>query len=259
MTLIEFEAWVSENYAALVTAAQRVTRFDVRSKDLLHEAVETIIEGRVPLPEGTPSVGWLMRVVHFKQLERYERDVNYTRLLQRFMAEAEATGLEEALADPARTKSLRKDRRYKAKKKAERQGGHHESPSQLSVTDVLQGQIGDTRWVYQQRRDAKLYDIQALRSLGEHIRGRSSRSLHGAGRSLVHWGAEGSPVRPWGKEVKGYLGSTSWCFTSCSTGYSYKARRFGMGSPHRFAQCGGCSEHAISGRHDNACALRRVA
>jgi hypothetical protein len=261
MTLLEFEAWISENYKALCAVAKRVTAVrSVNSGELLHGLIEKLLE-KGTIPDHPDLLAWFgsaLRMDSWDEQDRYARE--RTRM-EKFSGSLATLGPEDTFMDPTKLRAAGQARRHKLKKQGRASSVHTlevTAATEMGPENLFYGQAGDARWRYQQRRDARLFDGLALRSLGAHIRGRSSRSLHGAGRSLVFWGVEARGARPWGEEVAGYIGSTSWTTVSSSTGYSYKARRFGMGSPHQFQRCQGCSEHAISGRHDKACARKVV-
>jgi Asp-tRNA(Asn)/Glu-tRNA(Gln) amidotransferase A subunit family amidase len=186
MNLRQFEAFVSDRYEELVEGAQRVTRHAERAIEHLHDAVEAVIDGRVSLPgdEVTEPIGWVMRVVRFKQMEAYEKDVNRSNLNQRFEAEVETLGQEDAFLDPARLKAAAKQRRYRVKK-----AGHAEIPPKLME---FTGPMGSTRWRFQTLRDGRLFDERAVRSM--------AASLHRASQRIRHMGEPGFSHTEFGME-----------------------------------------------------------
>lgn len=265
MTTLEFEAWVSDHYAEIRNLAGMITKNAVLREEVLSDVVERCVRlGDFPPDDYEDKVGWFRpRIVHAR-IDRADSEQARAKLRERFASSLEALG-EDVYVDTSKAKAAAATRRMKVSRsmaapassvspRARQLRARMVEKAETIAENWLQGQCSDTRWVYQQRRDSTLFDGQVCQSLGEHIRGVSSRSLHAAGRSFVHWGIESFGLQ-WGDEVKGFVGSSSWAHVSCSTGYNYKARRFGMGSPHAHARCQGCSEHAISGRHDKACAL----
>lgn len=191
MTVLEFESWVSDHYDELTEAAERITRHDTRAIDHLHEAIEAVCDGRVSLPaEALASpAGWLMRVVRFKQMEAYDKDVNRTNLHKRFEEEVKTLGLEDASLDPARLKAAAKQRRYRAKKSKASPNGHPANPPQVEFV----GQMGSTRWRYQTLRDDRLFRQRAVASLAESLWATVRRQVHGLerGYSYTEFGQEG--------------------------------------------------------------------
>ena len=264
MTQIEFEGWVSDNYAALARMANRVTSTrGSGSIDALHDLLESYCDGSRKLPgialEKLKPGFLAMPLIAVFINNKKSAAIRMARL-DEFATESAALGLGVTMT------GLSEEEKHLRHLETKRQARRARSVGPVIYVDPIWvgGLGGDDRRRYQQRRDNRLYDGQAAQSLGEHIRGRSSRSLHGAGRSLVHHGEESAmdprEMDAWRTEVKAYKEAESWCWVSCSTGYQFHGKKWiGQDSPGTFAMCGGCSEHAISGRHDNACALRKGA
>lgn len=260
MTQLEFEAWVSEHYDALASVAHSVVdpRDQTRALDALHDVLEgfcrqTRALPAIPLSRLRP--GLFARPIRRTMSNMRRAEASQRTRETRAWQERKTLG-GSAFRDSGDIQKVKKNerqRRWKRKKKGA------ETPVRECVVEWRGGLGGSDRRRYQQRRDARLFDGCALRSLSEHIRGASQRSLRGTGVPIVEWGTEirMDPFEHmyWLACVRGYGGANSWTFISSSTGTKYKRKRFGMGSPHVHQRCHGCSEHAISGRHDKACAL----
>lgn len=287
MTLLEFEAWVSDNYVELCRRARQVTRSD-DGNEMLHRAIEHILSDERRLPSRDPFA-LVYVAMRNEMLQQYGADEVRRRLDSKVGNDVEMLG-EDAFVDTTRARWNRASRKRNRKKI----NWVAMDVSGVPLRHLLSGPTGDTRWIYQQVRDGRLFGDRAVFSLRESIRGVSARSLHGAGASSVHWGAESFSVwQPiWDdvsleqrqREIDWVLNSKvrletqprrcrprwafeqdrdqsleeimRWTQISSSTGYHNKKLHVGMGSPHAFERCGGCGEHAITGRHDKACASR---
>lgn len=275
MTILEFEAWVSDNYQALRHLSGMITRNATLRDEVLSDVVERCVRvGDFPPDDYGDRVGWFRPRLAHAAIDRASSEQARARLRERFASSLATLG-PDVYADTSRSKAAAATRRMKVNRsmaapassttpRAKLLRARMVEKAETIASHWLTGQCADTRWVYQQRRDSTLFDAQALQSLGEHIRGRSSRSLRGAGRSYVHWGLEVAMdprvLAAWRNgEVKGFF-EGGWTQISCSTGYQFHGKKWiGQDSPGTFAQCGGCGEHAISGRHDKACALKGAA
>lgn len=264
----ELEAWVADNYAYLRKAARNASKNDPRAADLLHDFLNVLIEDPTRFESERPldrPLAYFARAVQLRCLSAKRDQAVGTRLSAGYKAEVETLGPQEVGVDTQRAVQARADRKRADASKGRSTKIVEDQAAQDNTWGTLfYGQMGDTRWRYQTKRDAKLFDRMAALSLGEHIRGRSSRSRRGTGRSLVLHGLEVAmdprEMDAWRTEVKAYKEAESWTWVSCSTGYQFHGKKWiGQDSPGTFAQCGGCSEHAISGRHDRACALKKGA
>lgn len=297
MTILEFEAWVSDNYSELIAKAAKISQSrDGRHIDLLHDSVEHILEDPdTRLPSGDPFA------FLYVAMERRLLDLRTTEANRGGREEAAASGLsvleEDAFINTERAKraarkraaraavakngpaeivevkDLNKDQRYRAKKKAEKTEG--------LISDWLTGPCGNIRWRSQQLRDGRLFDERAVRSLADSMHRTSERCRHGeqAGLAFGEYGPEAygpddsltatingldvfGPGVPLAARIPlGRAGAHGlrWTRVSSSTGQSNKQRKgVWIEPPSPHDVCDGCIGHAIRGQHDKACALKGV-
>lgn len=174
MTIIEFEAWVSDHYEELVSAAERATKDDHRAVDLLHELIESVCEGRTQLPKKIYDLaGWFGFKLRDDLADASKRDATRGRVTDRLAASLLVLGPGDTFADTERSKRAQAQRR---RREAAKRGS---TVGTEGIADVLIGNPGGTaRWRYQQLRDGRLFDERAVRSLADSMHRASQRRRH---------------------------------------------------------------------------------
>lgn len=191
MTMLEFEAWVSDHRDEMERYARsRVNGYGVSPEDVVNNTLIRLMvkDGgkRVAkiYPHAIKAYVWFaLRSVAANALQedqrRRDREIAYHS--------------DEAHSTPSFTRetsllALAKQGKPAAMKFAAQ--FHTEDGEQVAFKGAPDNGIG--RWKYQQRRDAKLFDAIAVQSLSKSIRGVSRRYRHisGLGVSFVLYGRE---------------------------------------------------------------------
>lgn len=189
MTMLEFEAWVSDHYEELRGIAATVTRNSPQAEDHLHNLIESVCSGELPLPEHLET-GWFASKVHGRQRNTIGSDrITEERLKGRFAQSVLTIGPEDTFLDLTRQKKAANARRQKL---AKRSAANSPDVLEETASRLFNGQSGDTRWRYQQLRDGRLFNERAVRSLADSMHRTSQRYRHfgQAGFSHVEWGTE---------------------------------------------------------------------
>lgn len=197
MTVIEYEAWVSDNYEAMLALArqqcraQRSTFNEEMAIDLLHHLVEQMLE-KPALIESLrvdSLMGWFNRAL-WRDALNAQRDAGVRRRLDGAVAEAvEILGC-DAYVDAHEIAKTRRDFNKTARKQQAARTRSGASPLIESFTGPMPG---CTRWRFQTMRDGRLFDERAVRSLAE--------SIHRASHSYRHFGEHGFAYSEFGQEV----------------------------------------------------------
>lgn len=193
MTLKEFEAWVSDHYEDLAGIASTVSRNDPAGVDLLHNLIESVCDGSIPVPEAI-STGWFATRVHgMARNHRGSDRRTYGRVLARLTDEISTVGPEDAYLDLTRAKKASRDRRKKLKSASISHAYLEESAACSVGGGIWYGNPGGTaRWRYQQLRDDRLFAARAIRSQADSIWAAAKRQTHGIerGNSYTEFGLE---------------------------------------------------------------------
>ena len=206
MTVLEFEAWVSDNYEELASKAAKILQCrDGKHLDLLHDVVEHLLEKPRRLPNGDPFA-FLYVAMERRMLDVMGEDASRASREQmasdnikilggdafanlasqhRNLRKRNARLAENGHGLDVANTSFSKDQRYRAKKKDEAASG--------LLANWLTGPSGNIRWRYQQLRDGRLFDERAVRSLAD--------SMHRASARYRHAGEHGVSYTEFGQEV----------------------------------------------------------
>jgi len=269
MTLLEFEAWISDNYESLKSDARRIVRKRRDATELLHEAIEGMLSrGTYEHIQSSPG-GLLASRMQFDLWNSFVTTHRGDVLKDKFAASMAVLGADTyaALApqihkcrakidwSTATAEQLARVFKVKtaivAKVLEAKKGGM----AAFQLTTLIEGGPGgNARWRYQQLRDEEAFHARALESRAESLGGvfRRTSSPAGVGSSFVHFGREElfEECGPDGNE-------RPWTMISSQTG-THNATGFHVAyvpdAPSRLETCSGCLEHAITGRHDKACA-----
>lgn len=178
MTILEFEAWVSDHYDELAQVARIAC--NGAGEDALHSLVEGLCEGREKLPPWDIkrlTTGWFMHklrsdYLNLKTVERHERE-NLEAVATSYLV----LGLGDTHMDTKRAAVIKAQRRMRLRRK-QQSGGMSSVGYPLEGAQFIGNPGGSIRWRYQQMRDDRLFDERAIRSLGESLKRASRRGLH---------------------------------------------------------------------------------
>lgn len=189
MTVQEFEYWVSDNYEELVGVANRVLGHREQAVDMLHDLVESIIDGRVAIPE-IVQPAWFGYALKGDFLNAVDAEGREQAATEAFAVSLAVLGTEDTYQDTRRLKQQKSDRLGKL-----RRAGVIGSVSQLeqAASRVWSGNPGGTaRWRYQQIRDDRLFKTRAIRSQADSLWATVTRQTHGLerGTSYTEFGQE---------------------------------------------------------------------
>jgi hypothetical protein len=177
MTMIEFEAWISDNYLEL-RKLSRCLVGNQNGDDVLHDMIESMCAGRHSLPPGL-SVGIFAKELIHDNLNLIKSAEKLHQAMDQFGISLEVLG-EDTFLDisqggkgepPSEVGRLIKNRIKRGADPAVRE-------VEKKASHLFYGQTGDTRWRYQTMRDGRLFDERAVRSLAESIHRTSQRVRH---------------------------------------------------------------------------------
>jgi hypothetical protein len=182
--ILEFEAWVSDNYDELAKRARIATKFqDEYAEPVLHQVVEYVLESPDKrIPKRGDLFAWFysaMEMTHRANMRgRYIRDG----LDEQILADIETLGQDEAFADTRRASEANRHIRKQSNVKAE-------GLESLAWDGPMPGVA---RWRFQTLRDNRLFDERAVRSIAESMHKASSRIRHDGepGFSFTEFGRE---------------------------------------------------------------------
>ena len=197
MTVLEFEAWVSDNYGELAAIAARVTKHSVSAVDSLHQIIEDLIESPEKLATLSGDLSpWFNRAIHLAHLEGLRTSVLHDRLEQELASDMRVLG-EDAFVDAKAANANRRRARHEAGTKRITVNGKRirvqcPTPSVSTEVEWAGPMPGTARWRYQQLRDNRLFDERAIRSLADSMHRASARYRHDGeyGFSFTEFGAE---------------------------------------------------------------------
>lgn len=222
MTVLEFEAFVSEHYEELCGKAKMVGM----QRDALHDVVEGMLsapERIEPLVE-SELMGWFVSAMRHDKMDELRHENAQRRLGEEFAASVKTLGEADTYADTSRRKwhleAAGRPRKSSApiapsvdelkhtckpretastacaacnaRRKERRREQKAETLEGLQVSWIT-GPAGNVRWRFQQLRDGRLFDERAVRSLAD--------SMHRASERIRHFGEPGYSYTEFGQEV----------------------------------------------------------
>jgi hypothetical protein len=183
----EREKWIEEHYADLVKEAA-IRRY-ANPEDVVQQTVARLLESAA---FGVGSMGaWPFAVSAMKSVAHTERrsEERFRGLRQEERRRHTSGNYRAAVAVSQDAGRTGEDVAYYPRQEMRLPAG----ASQVEPAfEMVGGPGGNGRWVYQQKRDARLFDASAVKSLSESIRGVSRRGRHEgrAGYSFVIFGQE---------------------------------------------------------------------
>ena len=189
MTVLEFEAWVSDHYSDLVSQATAASRGSDAAVDLLHRLVESLLERPEKIAEFDPArlMGWFNVELRHDFLNTITVQQNEARNLARIGGWIEVLGQGDTFADTRRAAEARAKRRMREKANGIQPAGYG---VEIEIDGFPRTAV---RWRRQQIRDNRLFDERAIRSLAD--------SMHRASARYRHYGEHGLSYTEFGKEV----------------------------------------------------------
>lgn len=200
MTVLEFEAWVSDHYEDLKGIANTVTRRSHSAIDYLHNLIESVTTGERPVPDpiGGTLTGWFATKLAGRARNERGSDTRVQRRLKGRLAQSLLTiGPEETYSDFEQEKKRNTNQgRIRSRQKAKDLG--RGADAALVYLNGIAGiewdgpMSGVVRWRFQTLRDNRLFDALAVRSIAE--------SMHKASARLRHDGWPGYSHTEFGQE-----------------------------------------------------------
>lgn len=221
MTMLEFEAWVSDHYDELAARTSRV-RADV---DVLHTIIERLLEQPERIEGFEPNLlmGWFTTEMGRRGIDAARRSGSVDDLNIRLGQSLKALGTDtfvelDPIKDSIRKKRLTRNVRVRPALDVKTRPAHTcHAPDRVGRCQActwnqtqnrrkkmaekieglqinwITGPCGNVRWRFQQMRDGRLFDERAVRSLAE--------SMHRASHRYRHFGEHGFAFSEFGQEV----------------------------------------------------------
>jgi len=204
VTVLEFEAWVSDHYKELLKVGRAMSKkrgysYDA-SADVVHQVIETTLEN----PERLATIAsdargpmvwtWMTSRLQGYMTASIMASRTRSAALESFGGELGALGA-DVYADMGHGTELEKARRAREKREKRQRP---QSPSTSCVASGVDVEWVDfprdgKRWRKQQQRDNKAFDERAVRSLAE--------SMHKASQAYRHFGEHGFAFSEFGQEA----------------------------------------------------------
>jgi hypothetical protein len=184
VTILEFEAFISDNYDELVKRARIATKFqDEYAEPVLHQVIEYVLEKpEKRIPKGD-LFAWFYSSMQMSHKANLRGQYIRTGLDDKILADIQTLGEGEAFAETRRI--ARHNRHVRKQSNVKTEG--------LEALAWDGPMPGVTRWRFQTLRDNRRFDGLAIRSLAE--------SMHKASQRYRHHGEHGFSFTEFGQEI----------------------------------------------------------
>jgi len=185
VTVLEFEAWVSDNYGELTKRARIATKHsDEHAVPVLHQVVEYVLEQpEKRIPKRGDLFAWFYSAMAMTHKANLRGQYIRAGLDKGILADIETLGEGEAFADTRRAAEANRHIRKQSNVRVEG----------LETLTWDGPMPGVARWRFQTLRDNRLFDERAIRSL--------AGSMHRASQAYRHFGEHGFAFSEFGQEA----------------------------------------------------------
>lgn len=186
MTVLEFEAWVSDNYDDLVRRARIATKHsDEHATPVLHQVIEYVLDKpEKRIPKQGDLFGWFYSAMAMTHKANLRGQYIRKGLDDQIFADIQALGEDAAFADTRRASEANRHIRKQSNVKTEG----------LETLEWDGPMPGVARWRFQTLRDDRLFDERAIKSLAD--------SMHKASNAVRHFGEHGFAFSEFGEASK---------------------------------------------------------
>lgn len=201
MTVIEFEAWVSDNYDELLSRWIEGNRDGQDEQDAFHSALEGMLANGLETVnarmDSEPDFNLFIWTMN--QIRGYLKSIRGSRRARaEAMEDFSNQGVlgDDRFADPERDRVKRHQRNLRLKQNGSLEHSYQleeEASNEMRLGHLFYGQVGSIRFNYQTRRDNALFGKKAMQSLGERVRQTTDR--------YHHFGEPGNPYSEFGLGV----------------------------------------------------------
>ena len=190
MTVLEFEAWVSDNYDELVELATQASKRQGHATDALHGLIESLIEsGNVVGFDPKRLMAWFNRNLSRRHIDHLRHEAAQGVLAAKMAAELSVLG-PDAYSDTTAENKRKRDRRGNSRRPSRQK-------TTVSSVRGLEAQWdgpmpGVARWRFQTLRDDRMFAARALRSHHDSMLAAVKRQCFGLerGSSYTEFGLE---------------------------------------------------------------------